>query len=72
MVIRVSEVSVVEEPHITDIRNLIVFPLEELLKVLCWFKEISKPDQSWQIIGFSLEELASQLYLIVLLLVCGL
>ena len=70
--IRVSEVSVVEEPHVTNISDLVVLPLEELLEVLCWFQEISKPDQGWQIIASSLEELASQLYLVVVLLVCGL
>jgi hypothetical protein len=72
VVIRVSKVSIVEEPHVSDISDLVVFSAEELGKVLCWFEDISQPDQSWEIWASSLQELASQLNLISFLLVLSL
>lgn len=72
MVVGVTEVTVVEEPHIANIKNLVVWAIEEALEVLSWLQEIGEPDQSGQISASSLNESTSQLNLISLLLVGGL
>ena len=68
MVIRVSKVSVVEEPDVADIEDLVVGASEEFSEVLTWLEEVSKPDHGWQVTVSSLEELASELHLVSLLL----
>jgi hypothetical protein len=40
VVIRVSEVSVVEEPDIADVEDLVVGAIKERLEVLCGLQEI--------------------------------
>ena len=72
MVIRVSEVSVVEEPDVADIEDLVVWASEEFSEVLTGLEEISEPDHGGQVTVSSLEELPSQLNLVSLLLVCRL
>ena len=72
MVIRVSEVSVVEEPDVADIEDLVVWASEEFSEVLTGLEEISEPDHGRQVTVSSLEELPSQLNLVSLLLVCRL
>ena len=72
MVIRVSEVSVVEEPDVADIEDLVIRASEEFSEVLTGLEEISQPDHGRQVSVSSLEELASQLHLVSLLLVCRL
>lgn len=68
----VTKVTVVEEPHIANIKNLIVWAIEEALEVLNWLQEIGEPDQSGKISTSSLNESTSQLDLISFLLVGGL
>jgi hypothetical protein len=72
VVVRVTKVSVVEKPHIADIKNLVVWAIEEALEVLDWLQEIGEPDQSRKIRASSLNESTSQLNLISLILVGGL
>ena len=66
----VSEISIVEEPDIADVEDLIVGAVEELSEVLAGFEEISQPDHRGQVTVSSLEEVTSQLHLLRLLLVC--
>lgn len=66
----VSEISIVEEPDIADVEDLIVGAVEEFSEVLAGFEEISQPDHRGQVTVSSLEEVTSQLHLLRLLLVC--
>jgi hypothetical protein len=72
VVIRVSKVSVVEEPDVADIEDFVVGASEEFSEVLTWLEEVGKPDHGWQVTVSSLEELASELHLVSLLLECRL
>lgn len=65
----VSEVSIVEEPDIADVEDLIVGAVEEFSEVLAGLEEISQPDHRGQVTISSLEEVTSQLHLLRLLLV---
>ena len=65
----VTKISVVEEPDIADVEDLVVWAIKELGKILGWLKEISQPDHGWKITVSSLKELTSQLNLVVFLLV---
>lgn len=65
----VSEVSVVEEPHVSDVEHLVVGASEELGEVLAGLQKISQPDHRRQVTVSSLQEVASQLHLFSLLLV---
>jgi hypothetical protein len=47
VVVRVSHVSVIEEPHISDVKNLVIFFSEELLEVLNRFDKITEPNHCW-------------------------
>jgi hypothetical protein len=40
MVVRVTEITVVEEPHVTDIEDFVVRAIEEAVEVLRWLEEI--------------------------------
>jgi len=40
MVIRISEVSVVEQPHVSHVENFVIRAGEELVEVLAWLKQI--------------------------------
>jgi len=68
--IGVSEISIVEEPDIADVEDLIVGAVEEFSEVLAGFQEISQPDHRGQVTVSSLQEVTSQLHLLRLLLVC--
>ena len=69
MVIGVAEVSVVEEPHVTDVEDLVVRASEELSEVLTGLEQISQPYHGRQVTVSSLEEMTSQLHLVSILLV---
>ena len=69
MVVRVSEVAVVEKPDIAHIEDLVIGASEEFGEVLAWLEKVREPDQGREITLSALEELASQLDLISLLLV---
>ena len=40
VVVRVTKVSVVEEPHVPHIEDLVVGAVEELLEVLCGLEQV--------------------------------
>jgi hypothetical protein len=62
MVVRMSHVSVVKKPHVSDIEHFISFHLKELFEVFRWLHKIAEPDHSWQIGLSSLQESSSQLH----------
>lgn len=66
--VRVSKVSVVEEPHISDVRNLVIRPRKELVEVLNWLNQVGQPNHCGQIWVSSLDELSSKSNLIIVLL----
>ena len=72
VVIRITEVTIIQEPDVANIEDLVVGAIEERLKVLCGLQEIWEPDHGWEVSLSSLEESTSQLHLIGFLLVCGL
>ena len=69
MVIGVAEVSVVEEPNVTDVEDLVVRASKELSEVLTGLEQISQPYHSRQVTVSSLEEMTSQPHLVSILLV---
>jgi hypothetical protein len=40
MVVRVTEVTVVEKPHVADIKDFVVGAMEEAVEILRWLKEV--------------------------------
>jgi hypothetical protein len=70
MMIRVSHVSVVEEPDVPDVEDLVVRASEELLEVFSRLKQVREPDKCGKVTLSTLNELASQLNLLILLLEC--
>lgn len=70
--VRVTKVSVVKEPDVADVEDLVVWAGEELSKVLGGLEEISQPDHGRKIAASSLEEVTSQLHLVGVLLMGGL
>ena len=70
--VRVTKVSVVKEPDVADVEDLVVWAGEELSKVLGGLEEISQPDHGRKIAASSLEEVTSQLHLVGVLLMSGL
>ena len=62
VVVGVTHVSVVKEPDIPDVEDLIAFHGEEFLEVLRWFDQVTEPDHGWQIGPLALQEGASQLH----------
>jgi hypothetical protein len=72
VVVRVTKVSVVKEPDVADVEDLVVWAGEELSKVLGGLEEISQPDHGRKIAASSLEEVTSQLHLVGVLLMGGL
>ena len=63
MVVGVAEVPVVEQPHIPQLGDLVVFAGEELGEVLCGLHEVGEPDHGRQVLLLALQELASQAHL---------
>ena len=72
VVVGVTEVSIVEEPNVSDIDDLVVWASEELSEVLAGLEQVSQPDHSGKVTVSALQELSSQLHFICLLLVGGL
>ena len=70
--IRVTEVTVVEEPHIAYIEYFVVRAIEETIEILCRLQEVREPNQSWEIRTSPLQESSSQLNLVSFLLECRL
>jgi hypothetical protein len=70
--IGISKVSVVEEPHVSVVHDLVVLTSEELCEVLCGLEQVREPNHCGEVLLVALEELASQLYLTSILLMSGL
>ena len=68
----VTEVTVIEEPDIANVEDLVVGASEELGKVLAGLEQIRQPDHGWQVSLSSLEEMTSQFHLVSFLLMSGL
>ena len=66
--IRVSEVTVVKKPHISHIEDLVVGAIEEMREVLTWLKQVREPNHGREITLSTLNEVASKLDLVSLLL----
>lgn len=49
VVVRVIHVSNIKKPDISDIQNLIVMFIKELLKILSWLEQLTKPNHGWQV-----------------------
>lgn len=62
VVVRVSLVTVVEEPNVSDFSNFVVLSIEEGLEVLSRLDQLGKPNQSGEILLLSLQVLASELH----------
>ena len=67
--VRVTKVSVVEKPDVSDVRDFVIRSREELVKVLCRLNQVGKPDHCGQIWVSSLDEFSSQSDLVVILLI---
>jgi len=61
VMVGVTHVSVVNEPHISNIEDLAIFLLEELLEVFRWLNEVTEPNHGWEIGLLSLQESTSKL-----------
>lgn len=72
VMVGVSEVSVVQEPDVPVVSDLVVFTGEELGKVLCRLEQVREPNHGRQVFLLALDKLPSQLHLVRVLLVCGL
>lgn len=51
----VSHVSDVKKPDISVVQNLVVWLVEEVLKVTCWFDQVTEPKHGWEIVLSSFE-----------------
>jgi hypothetical protein len=71
MMVRVSEVSVIEQPHISVVQDFIVGLGEEVFEVGSRLAQVSQPDQGGKVLCSSFDELTSQLNLVVIGLVLG-
>lgn len=66
--IRVSEVTIVQEPDISHIEDLVVGAIEEMSEVLAWLEQVREPNHCWEIALSALNEVTSKLDLVSLLL----
>ena len=67
--IRVAHISVVQKPHVSEVLDLVVLSVEELLEVLAGLHQVGEPDHRRQVCMSSLQEGASQLHFVGILLV---
>lgn len=72
MVIGVAEVAVVQEPDVADVEDLVVGAVEEGGEVLARLQQVRQPNHRRQVCLATLQESASELDLVGLLLVGGL
>lgn len=70
--VRVTEISAIEKPHISDVEDLIVRSVEELFKVLSRFNQVCKPDEGGQVCLLALQKLTSELHLLSIFLISSL
>lgn len=60
VVIRVSHVSIVEQPNVSGVQDLVVWVGEEWSEVFNWLDKVTEPDHSREIWLSSLEESSSE------------
>ena len=60
MMIRVTHISVVKEPYVSNIENLFALTFKESLKVARGFNKIREPKHSWKVRVLSLEVSSSK------------
>lgn len=61
MMVRVTHVSVVDEPYVSNIEDLFALTFKEFLKVGCGFNKIGEPEHCWEVRVLALEESSSEL-----------
>lgn len=61
MMVRVTHVSVVHEPYVSNIENLFALTFKELLKVARGFNKIGEPEHGWEVRVLALEVSSSEL-----------
>lgn len=59
MVVRVALVSVVQEPHVSDIGDLVRVLSEERLEGSSVLDVVGKPNESWHVLSLGSDELTS-------------
>jgi hypothetical protein len=69
MVIRVSHISVIYKPNVSNIKDFVVWSCEELIEVLTGLQKIREPNESRKVSLSSLDEPSSKLNLLILLLI---
>ena len=72
MVIRVTHVSIIEEPNISNIKNFASLVFEERLKVLNGLDKIGEPDHGGEISSSTGKELSTELNILSVVLSLGL
>ena len=60
MMVRVTHVSVVDEPYVSNIENLFALTFKERLKVARGFNKIGEPEHGWEVRLLALEESSSE------------
>ena len=60
MVVGLSLVTVVQEPDVPDLANLVAWSAEEWSEVGSWLNQLWKPDHSWQVWSASWDESTSE------------
>ena len=61
VMVGVAHVSVVKEPHISHVEDLVSWLIKEGGEVLNWLDQITEPDHSWEIASSSLKQCTSEL-----------
>jgi hypothetical protein len=69
VVVRLAEVSVVNQPHISVVKDFVLRLQEERLEVCYGFTEVGEPEKGGKILGAALEEVSSQVHILGVLLV---
>ena len=49
VMVRVTEVPVVEQPHVPHFPDLVVLSVEELVEVLAGLHQVRQPNQGWEV-----------------------
>jgi NTP pyrophosphatase (non-canonical NTP hydrolase) len=61
MMVRVTKISVVEKPDVSDIEDLVLGVIEEFGEVFSWLNEVTEPNHSWKIGPSAWEESTTEL-----------
>ena len=61
VMVGITHVSVIKEPDISHVKDLIALHGEEFLEVLRWFDKVAEPNHGGEVGFLSLQECASEL-----------